>query len=316
MQKKLRHAHTHLTHAGRQENEYGSVNPRVVRASTMVFPTTQALTASYGTRLSYGRHGTETTFALEDALCKLEKADDCILSSSGLAAVTTALLAFLNTGDHLLISDSVYDPTRDFCDSFLKRMGIQTTYYDPEIGENIEALIQSNTKVIFVESPGSLTFEVQDIPAIANVAHRHNIVVIADSTWATPLGWNAFELGIDVSLHAATKYIVGHADVLMGAILCRTQHQAPLRKTHRDIGHCISSDDAYLALRGLRTLAARLVVHRENSQVIARWLLEQPEVEHLLYPPHPTSSGHALWKRDFNANYACGLMGVIFSSQL
>jgi cystathionine beta-lyase len=193
-------------------------------------------------------------------------------------------------------------------------MGIETEFYDPWVGANIEALMRPNTRLVFVESPGSLTFEVQDVPAIADVAHRHGALVVADSTWATPLGWDAFALGIDVSIHAATKYIVGHSDVMLGAILCNEACYDALRRFHWTMGITVGSDDAYLALRGLRTLSARLAIHAVNAKKIADWLLQQAEVDVVLYPPIGTSPGHALWARDFHAQYACGLMGVQFKS--
>jgi cystathionine beta-lyase len=305
------HAATRLTHAGRS-GDTGPVNPPVVRASTILFPDTHALHAGHGQRTSYGRHATDTTLALEDALCAAEGAAGCLLAPSGLAAISSTLLALLSPGDHLLMTDSAYEPTRCLCDGLLKRMGIATTYYDPQIGAGIAALLQPNTKVVFVESPGSLTFEMQDVPAIAQAAHAHGAVVVADSTWATPLGWPSFALGIDVSIHAATKYIVGHSDVMMGAVLCTEALLPVLRRTHRELGLSVSGDDAYLALRGLRTLASRLATHRTNARAVALWLREQPEVAEVLYPPLEGAPGHELWARDFHPDYACGLMGVLF----
>lgn len=307
------HVKTRLGHFGRKDKTHsGPVNPPVIRASTMLFPDVEQLKSAGGTRRSYGRHANETTLALESALCTAEEADACLLTSSGLLAISTTLLSLLKPGDHLLMTDSAYDPARSFCDGFLARMNVETTYYDPLIGAGIKELMRPDTKVVFVESPGSLTFEVQDIPAIAEVAHRHGALVVSDSTWATPLGWPSFKLGVDVSIHAVTKYIVGHSDVLMGAILCTEALGAKLRATYRDLGLSVGADDAYLALRGLRTLDARLAVHRESAQLVARWLQQQPEVETVLYPPLEGSPGHDLWKRDFRAEYACGLMGVVF----
>ncbi|MFZ6752091.1 cystathionine beta-lyase [Undibacterium sp. Dicai25W] len=304
---------TRLTHAGRKgKDHHGPVNPPLVRASTMLFPDCAALQEANGTRRVYGRHATETTMALEQALCAAEGAAACMLTPSGLSAITTTLLALLKPGDHLLMVDTTYDPTRQFCEGLLKQNGISTTYYDPLIGAGISALMQSNTKVVFVESPGSLTFEVQDIPAIAAVAHAGGAVVVSDSTWATPIGWASFELGIDVSIHAATKYIVGHSDALMGAILTNEALQHRVRDTYKQLGMSIGGDDAALALRGLRTMAARLAVHRESAKVVARWLQSQPEVAEVLYPPMEGTAGHELWKRDFRPEYACGLMGAVF----
>lgn len=314
---KLLHVKTRLGHYGRKDKtQPGPVNPPLIRASTMLFPDVAQLKSASGTRKSYGRHGNETTLALESALCAAEGADACLLTPSGLLAITTTLLSLLKPGDHMLMTDSAYDPTRDFCDGFLTEFGVETTYYDPLLGAGIEQMIRPNTKVIFVESPGSLTFEVQDVPAIADVAHRHGALVVSDSTWATPLGWPSFQLGVDVSIHAATKYIVGHSDVLMGAILTTEALGARLRKTYRQLGISVGADDAYLVLRGLRTMDARLSVHRNNAQHVARWLQIQPEVDSVLYPPLEGSPGHDLWKRDFCADYACGLMGVVFRPEV
>ncbi|GGX42304.1 cystathionine beta-lyase [Undibacterium squillarum] len=308
---------TRLTHAGRKgKRHHGPVNPPLVRASTMLFPDCASLQEAYGTRRVYGRHGNETTHALEQALCAAEGAAACLLTPSGLSAITTTLLALLKSGDHLLMTDSAYDPTRHFCDNMLKQMGVETTYYDPLAGADIAALIRPNTKVIFVESPGSLTFEVQDIPAIAAAAHAAGAVVVSDSTWATPVGWKSFELGVDVSIHAATKYIVGHSDALMGAILTNAALEAPIRDTYKQLGLAIGGDDAALALRGLRTMAARLAVHRESAMRVAEWLAAQPEVAEVLYPPMPGAQGHQIWKRDFDPKYACGLMGARFHDDI
>lgn len=308
------HPATRLAHSGRADKScYGPVNPPVVRASTLLFANTAELKAAAGTRRTYGRHGTPTTQALEDALCALEGADACLLAPSGLAAITTTLLSLLKAGDHLLMTDSCYQPTRDFCDGLLARMGISTSYYDPLLDAGISALMQANTRVVFAESAGSLTFEMQDLPALAAVAHSHGALLVADCTWATPLGWQVFALGVDVSVHAATKYIVGHSDVLLGAILCRQPLVAQLRQGHHELGVSIGGDDAYLALRGLRTLAARLTVHQQNAAQIAHWLSVQPEVAQVLYPPLPGAPGHALWQRDCQPQYANGLMGLVFA---
>ncbi|CAN5855803.1 cystathionine beta-lyase [soil metagenome] len=306
---------TLLTHAGRKGKAHsGPVNPPLIRASTMLFPNVAALHGATGTRGIYGRHGNETTHALEQALCAAEGAAACLLTPSGLSAITTTLLALLKPGDHLLMVDTTYDPTRLFCDGLLKQIGVSTTYYDPLIGAGIGQLMQANTRVIFVESPGSLTFEVQDIPAIAAVAHAHGALLVSDSTWATPIGWASFALGIDVSIHAATKYIVGHSDALMGIILTTAALPDTLRCTYKQLGLSISGDDAALALRGLRTLSARLAMHRVSAHTIASWLQAQPEVAEVLYPPLPGTAGHNIWQRDFRPEYACGLMGVVFRS--
>ena len=308
---------TLLTHAGRKGKTHsGPVNPPVIRASTMLFPNVAALKQATGTRGIYGRHGNETTHALEHALCAAEGAASCLLTPSGLSAITTTLLALLKPGDHLLMVDTTYDPTRLFCDGMLKQIGISTTYYDPLIGADIGTLMQANTKLVFVESPGSLTFEVQDIPAIAKVAHAQGALLVSDSTWATPIGWSSFALGIDVSIHAATKYIVGHSDALMGIILTTAALTDTLRCTYKQLGLSISGDDAALALRGLRSMSARLAMHRSSAHIIAAWLQAQPEVAEVLYPPMPGAAGHAIWKRDFRPEYACGLMGAVFRQDI
>ena len=303
------HTETLLAHSGRaQKITGGTVNTPVYRASTLLFPTVDALRSVHGTIHTYGRHGNPTTRALESALCELEGAYGAMLTPSGLSALTCALLATLKPGDHLLMTDSVYDPTRAFCDGALKRLGIETTYYDPLIGAGIRSLMRPNTKVVFVESPGSLTFEVQDIPAISQVAHEHGALVMLDNTWGTPVHFASFKHGVDVSVHAATKYIVGHSDVLMGVILTTEALYPQLRGFYKQIGLTVSPDDAYLALRGLRTLAVRLERHQRNAQQVAQWLSKQPEVEQVLYPALPDAPGHALWKRDFTG--ACGLFAV------
>jgi cystathionine beta-lyase len=235
-----------------------------------------------------------------------------MLTPSGLCALTTALLATLKPGDHLLVTDSVYDPTRDFCDNTLKRFGIETTYYDPRIGARISELMRPNTRVVFAESPGSLTFEIQDIPAISEAAHANGALVILDNTWGTPVNFASFKHGVDISIHAATKYIVGHSDVLMGVIMTTEELFPKVRGFYKQLGLTVSSDDAYLALRGLRTLSTRLERHQRNAEKVALWLAEQPEVAQILYPTLPDSPGHDLWKRDFTG--ACGLFGVVFHS--
>ncbi|KDB10630.1 cystathionine beta-lyase [Burkholderia sp. lig30] len=279
----------------------------------MLFHSVAALDTVRGTPLAYGRHGSPTTRALEEALARLEGAHGTLLTPSGLSAITTALLAVLNPGDHLLVTDSVYDPTRAFCDETLARLGIDTTYYDPAIGADIAGLMRPNTRAVFAESPGSLTFEVQDIPAISRAAHRHGAIVLLDNTWGTPLHFRSFEHGVDVSIHAATKYISGHSDVLTGAILTTEALYPKISRCYRQLGMTVSGDDAYLALRGLRTLSVRLERHQRNANALTDWLARQPEVAEILYPARPGAAGHALWRRDFTG--ACGLFGVVLHRQ-
>ncbi|MDV9033037.1 cystathionine beta-lyase [Pseudomonas sp. RAC1] len=309
MDRKKFHSETLLAHSGRIHDQVGgTVNTPVYRGSTLLFPTVDDLKSVYGTLNTYGRHGNPTTRSLEKALCELEGAFGAMLTPSGLTAVTTSLMATLKPGDHLLMTDSVYDPTRAFCDETLARFGVETTYYDPGLGADISHLIRDNTRVVFVESPGSLTFDIQDIPAIAKVAHAHDALVILDNTWGTPVNFASFQHGVDISVHAATKYIVGHSDVLMGVIMTTEALYGQVRGYYKQIGLTVSADDAYLALRGLRTLSTRLERHQRNAMIIADWLHGQPEVAQILYPALPDAPGHDLWKRDFTG--ACGLFGV------
>jgi cysteine-S-conjugate beta-lyase len=301
---------TRLIHAGRSKNYTGSaVNPPVVRASTIVFDTFAELrhaTQQRGNRVPYyGRRGTDTHFALQQAICELEGGAGCALYPCGAAAISGALLAFLQSGDHLLMVDSVYEPTRALCDKLLSGLGIEITYYDPQIGAAIARLIKPNTKVIFLESPGSLTFELQDIPAICAVAQQCNIVTILDNTWASPVLCQPFALGIDVSVQSATKYIVGHSDVMLGTASANDKHWPQLREHSHLLGYCASADDAYTALRGLRTLSVRLQQHEKSALKVAHWLAQRPEVDAVLHPALPTHPGHAIFQRDF-----CGSNGL------
>lgn len=304
---------TQLAHGGRHPREnHGIVNPPVYHASTVLFPTLEALEQSHLKPLegvSYGRYGTPTHFALEEALCELDGAHGAVTTSSGLAAIHIALTAFLGKGDHVLMLDSAYGPSRKLCDGLLRKQGIETTYYDPGLGAGITSLMQANTRVVYVESPGSLSFEVQDIPAITEAAHRAGAIVIMDNTWATPLLYPAMRHGVDVCIHAATKYIVGHADAMLGVMTCSQACYEPVRRTALAVGNCAGPDDVYLGLRGLRTLAIRLAQHSATAMKLCAWLGEQPEVEKLMYPALPEDPGHALWKRDFRG--ASGLFAVV-----
>lgn len=295
---------TKIINAGRQEKwTKGVVNPPVVRASTVVFENTKAMKHATANRANnvmfYGRRGTPTTFAFQEAMCELEGGYGCALYPSGAAAITNAILSFIKAGDHILMVDTAYEPTRDFCDNLLVNLGVSTTYYDPLIGAGIETLIQENTRIVFLEAPGSLTMEVQDIPAIADVAHQHNCVVMLDNTWASPINLKPFELGVDVSIQAATKYIVGHSDVMMGTASANEKHWPQLRENSYLMGQCTSPDDIYLAARGLRTLGVRMAQHEKNALTVANWLLSRPEVAQVLHPALAQSAGHELFKRDF-----------------
>ncbi|HEX2843362.1 cystathionine beta-lyase [Hyphomicrobium sp.] len=306
---KSRHPATTLLHSGRNAPaQHGFVNPPVYRGSTVLFPTLDALEA-YDQPFKYGRHGTPTTAALEEAICQLEGGARTLLTASGYQAVTTAILAFVKAGDHILMVDSVYQPTRRFCDTILARLGVATTYYDPLVGADIADLIQPNTRVVFTESPGSLTFEMQDIGAIAKAARARDVAVIMDNTWATPLYFRPLAHGVDVSINACTKYIVGHADAMLGAITANERTAKLLEDARATLGGCPGSEETYLGLRGLRTLAVRLERHQRSGLEVARWLAARPEVERVLHPALPADPGHALWKAQYTG--ASGLFSVI-----
>jgi len=299
------------------EDHHGVVNTPVYRASTILHPTVEAFEQRHDPtnkhRVVYGLLGTPSTFDLEEVVADLEGGYDAVLLPSGLAAITTALTTFLSPGDHLLIADTVYWPNRMFCDEHLKRLQVEVEYYDPTLGAGIETLIKVNTKVIFLESPGSLTFEVQDIPAITEVAKRHHVVTILDNTWATPAFLKSFSLGIDVSIHAATKYLSGHSDIMMGIIISAEHVAADVRRNHRLFGQTASPDDAYTTLRSVRTLATRLKAHEAAGMALAQWLSARDEVERVLHPALPGHPGHDFFKRDYLG--ASGLFGIILKPQ-
>ena len=306
---------TRVVHSGRRpEEQHGAVNPPVYHASTILSASVAEWQEKQKQRgqdvigTYYGRLGTPTTHALEEALAELEGAHRTLLYPSGLAACTAALVSFLRAGDHVLMTDSVYGPTRHFADQYLARFGVETTYFDPLAGAGIAALMRPATRVVYLESPGSHTFEVQDVPAITAAAHARGAVVILDNTWATPLYFKAFAHGVDVSVQAATKYIVGHSDAMLGSVTVSAQHWTPVRDTHFQVGFSAAPDDVYLAQRGLRTLAVRLQRHWENGVQLAQWIAAQPEVERVAHPALAGDPGHALWKRDFTG--ASGLFGV------
>jgi len=307
---------TTIVHSGlHPERHQGAVNPPVFHASTILSETVEEfrrrrqdwMLEQPGTY--YGRFGTPTIEALQEAIAALEGGHRSVVYPSGLAACAGALLAFLSAGDHLLMSDTVYGPTRNFANGFLKRFGVATTYFDPLAGRAIESLIRPETRVVYLESPGSLTFEVQDVPAIAETARRRGITVIADNTWGTPLYFKPFAHGVDVSVQAATKYIVGHSDAMLGAITCTKEAWPRLRRSTHELGQTAGPDDVYLGQRGLRTLAVRLKQHWKAGVALAEWIARQPEVERVLHPALPGDPGYAIWKRDFTG--ACGLFGVV-----
>lgn len=299
---------TEVVHLGRDPfAHHGFVNTPVYRGSTVLYPTLASIEAK-SQPYTYGRRGTPTVTALQDALTKIAGGASTKLTASGYQAVTTALLAFVETGDHILIADTVYEPTRQFCDYLLRRLGVETQYYDPLIGGGIAALFRPNTRLVYVESPGSQTFEMQDIPAIAGAAHAKDIWVLADNTWASPLYCQPLALGADVVIEAGTKYLVGHADALLGFITSNARAAKNIERAAGTLGICPGSEETFLGLRGLRTLDVRLARHQETGLRLAEWLQARPEVARVLHPALPTDPGHALWKRDCKG--ATGLFSV------
>jgi len=302
---------TTLVTAGRDtEAQKGFVNPPVVHGSTVLYPTADDLHAHRG-EFQYGRHGTPTTRALQEALMALE-GPQCAgvgLAPSGLSAITTTLLAVLNAGDHLLVCDNAYRPSRNFCNGLLARYGVETTYFDPLIGAGIAGLFKPNTRAVLVEAPGSQSFEMPDIPAIAAAAHGRGALVIDDNTWATALYHRSLDQGVDISIQAATKYVGGHSDIMFGTISANAEAWPRISEAIRLLGVCAGPDDVFLALRGLRTLAVRLAQHHRSALEIARWLKTRPEVLRVLHPALESDPGHAIWKRDFTG--ASGLFSIV-----
>ena len=313
MRSKSKKPDTLLAHAGRApESNFGIVNPPVYHASTVLHPTVAALEQAQRNRfnqVTYGRQGTPTQFAFEEAAAAIEGGARGIAFCSGAASCFTAMLAFVKSGDHVLVTDSVYGPVRAFCTGFLERFGVATTFYDPRIGEGIGTLIQPNTKLIYMESPGSLTFEVQDVPAIVATAKTRGVRTAIDNTWAAPMFFKPLALGVDVEVISATKYVVGHSDVMMGLAICTADSFLPVRTQAAQLGNHAAPDDCYLALRGLRTAGVRLRQHQAQGLALARWLAARPEVARVLHPALPDDPGHALWRRDFTG--ASGLFAVV-----
>lgn len=306
MTSKKKRPSTLVVEGGRRKEWRGRlVNVPVERASTLLFDDVESLDSSragLGT-YHYGLQGTATHWALSDALTEFDEgAAGTSLYSSGLAAITSALLSVLSAGDELLVTDSVYGPTRTFCDKILKRFGVTTRYYDPLNLDALEGVIGTATRAILLESPGSLTMEVQDVPSICAIARERGIATILDNTWATPLFFPAVAAGVDISVIAATKYIGGHADVMVGAATANKEHFGHLQRTSWDLGHALSADDAWLASRGLRTLAVRLKQHEASAIKVAHWLKQQPKVGLVLHPALADCPGHEFWKRDFKGS--------------
>ncbi|MBR0848065.1 cystathionine beta-lyase [Bradyrhizobium diazoefficiens] len=305
------HAETRLVTSGRDTKaQKGFVNPPVFHGSTVLYQTAEDLHAHRG-EFTYGRHGTPTTRAFQDTLMALE-GPQCAgvgIAPSGLAAISTTLLSVLKSGDHLLVCDNVYRPSRNFCNGILARYGVETSYFDPMIGAGIDALFKPNTRAVLVEAPGSQSFEMPDIRAIAGVAQARGALVIDDNTWATPLYHRSLEQGVDISMQAATKYIGGHSDIMFGTISANAKAWPLIAEGIRLLGVCAGPDDVFLALRGLRTLSVRLAQHHRSGLEMARWLADRPEVARVLHPGLETDPGHAIWKRDFTG--ASGLFSVV-----
>ena len=311
---------TLLVHASRDPFHHsGVVNLPVYRASTILFPTLAAYKQRFEGNarydgITYGARGTPSTLALARAVAGLEGGYNAVVTATGLSACTIALSAFVQAGDHVLVTDSVYGPTRSFCTGVLGRFGVETTFYDPTLGADIAGLLRENTRVVFVEAPGSMTFEMQDVPAIAHAAHARGALVLMDNTWATPLYFKPFQHGVDVSIQAATKYIAGHSDLVIGVITAKDEalyHR--LKDNAGAFGDVGGPDECYLALRGLRTMAVRLRQQERSALRVARFLADRPEVKRVLYPALPDDPGHAIWKRDFSG--ASSLMGLLLHTE-
>ncbi|WP_105190709.1 cystathionine beta-lyase [Pseudoalteromonas sp. T1lg48] len=305
---------TQLIAAGRSKKyTQGVVNPVLQRASTVVFDSVAEFKEAAKNRgnraLFYGRRGTNTHFALQEAIAELEGGAGCALYPSGAAAIANTLLSFVKAGDHILMMDTAYEPTRDFCNKVLSGLGVSTTYYDPMIGAGISELIQENTRVLFMESPGSITMEVQDVPALVKVAKEHGLITMLDNTYGNGLQFRPLDHGVDISIQAATKYIVGHSDVMMGVSVANERYWPTLREQSYLLGQCCSADDAYMALRGLRTMAVRLAQHEQAALTVANWLSTHPLVDHVRHPALPSCPGHEHFKRDFHGSN--GLFSVV-----
>ncbi len=299
---------TRLATAAREYNENGAVNPPVYHASTITFPDLATMN-NRAQPYTYGRRGTPTSRAFETAVAELEGGFNCKTAPSGQAAITSALLAFLKSGDHLLMVDTAYFPARHLCDTLLKGLGIETTYYDPMLGKAVAALMRPNTRVVYCECPGSQTMEMQDIPATAAAAHAGGAIVMIDNTWSAGHFFKAFEHGCDVSIQAATKYITGHSDVMLGTVVCNEVTWPQFKEAFETMGMFAGPDDMYQGLRGLRTLDVRLQRHMQSAIEVAQWLRARSEVETVLYPALSNSPGHDIWKRDFTG--ACGLFSIV-----
>lgn len=291
---------TFLISQGRDTGPFTIPNPPTYRTSTILFDSAQAYedaSAGKGPLPSYGRYGTPTTWQLEEVLNTIQGSDRTFLTTTGMGAVALALQSFLKTGDHVLVVDCVYGGTHPFCDGFLKRYGVEVTYFDPNIGAGIADLFQPNTKAVYLEAPGSLTFEMQDITPMADIAHQKGCVIMMDCTWVTPLYFKPFEHGVDIVIHALTKYVGGHSDLMMGSVSCREPHVDAVKHMYRWTGPTPAGDNISLALRGIRTLAVRLERQQKSALTVARWLEQQKEVKQVLFPMLESNPHYTLWKK-------------------
>ena len=302
---------TKIVVSGRNPKDHaGAVNTPVYHASTIIYPSLAAIRGTEKIPYTYGRRGTPTTSALQDAMNALEGADGTMLTPSGASAVSLAIMTAVSASAHLLMVDSAYQPTRKLCDQLLTDYGVETEYYDPLIGGDIAKLIRDNTAMIFMESPGSQTFEVQDVPAIVAAAQKAGVKTAIDNTWATPLNFRPLDFGVDFSVLAATKYVVGHADALLGTVAAKGENFTKLERVHSNIGFSVGPDDVFLALRGLRTMPTRMKQHQQAALDIAAWLESMSFVRKVFYPAMPGAPGHDLWQRDFTG------AGGLFSAEL
>ena len=306
---------TRLAHIGHDPRSYhGFVNPPVVRASTVLFPDYETM-RDRNQKYVYGTHGTPTTDALADALSDLESAAGTILVPSGLAAISVPVFAFAEAGMHMLVVDSLYSPNRRFCDTVLSRLGIEVEYFSPHVGDDFAKLMRANTGIVMLEAPASNSFEMCDVPLLTNIAHDENpnCVVMMDNTWATPLFFKPLDHGVDISIHALTKYPSGHSDVLMGGVSANERTWERLHDADGAMGMCVGGDDAYLVLRGMRSMGVRLERHEKTTMALCQWLQGHQQVSRVLYPALPDDPGYALWKRDFSG--ASGLFSFIIKDK-
>ncbi len=316
-----KHIETALVNAGRSKKfTQGSVNSVIQRASSLVFESVEAKKQATANRakgeLFYGRRGTLTHFSLQEAMCELEGGAGCALFPCGAAAVANTILAFVEQGDHVLVTETAYEPTQDFCTKILSKLGVSTGWFAPEIGADIASLIQPNTKVVFLESPGSITMEVHDIPAIVAAVRRvaPDAIIMIDNTWAAGVLFKALEFGIDISIQAGTKYLIGHSDAMVGTAVSNARCWDQLRENAYLMGQMLDADTAYMTSRGIRTLGVRLRQHQESSLKVAEWLAQHPQVERVNHPALPGSKGHEYWKRDFTGS--SGLFSFVLKKRL